>query len=245
VASFLLGNLTLVTWNIPANADDAVKPKAPAGVYALDPHHASLQWSLPHNGISHYSARFDRLEAEITFDPVNLANCSVRATIDPTSVSAAFPVDFYKASFPKSGYASWSEDIAKNPVYLNANAFPTITFKSRSVALTGPRSADVKGDLTFLGLTKPVTLAAAATARRHEALGGVRGAGDPCDLLCPASGAAAVGLDVRVGRLGCGGGSGAGGGDELVRSVSYPAYRTGGSGGRGAPHRRLPGKRRP
>ncbi|KAK0330672.1 hypothetical protein LTR94_031921, partial [Friedmanniomyces endolithicus] len=53
---------------------------------------------------------------------------------------------------------SWSEDIAKNKVFLNATAFPQITFKSTKVELTGTRTAKVTGDQTFLGVTKPVTL---------------------------------------------------------------------------------------
>ena len=43
--------------------------------------------------------------------------------------------------------------------WINAKAFPQMTFKSTSVTMTGPNTADVTGDLTLRGVTKPVTLA--------------------------------------------------------------------------------------
>lgn len=134
-----------------------VELKAPAGVYVMDPTHASLQWSLAHNTISTYTARFNTFDAKITLDPANLANSTVEANIDPLSVDTNYPAD-YVANFAATGFKSFSEDIAKNKNFLNATAFPKITFKSTQVELTGPRTAKVTGDLTFLGVTKPVTL---------------------------------------------------------------------------------------
>ena len=43
--------------------------------------------------------------------------------------------------------------------WINAAAFPQMIFKSTGVALTGPNTADVTGDFTLRGVTKPVTLA--------------------------------------------------------------------------------------
>lgn len=145
--------------NDQSAAEAPVTLKVPAGVYALDPTHGSLQWSLLHMGLSHYTARFDALQGEITLDPSNLSKSTVSVSIDPKSVNAYFPAAMYKAAQGESGFASWSEDIANNPLYLNAKAFPTITFKSTAVAQTGARTADVTGDLTLLGTSKPVKLA--------------------------------------------------------------------------------------
>lgn len=131
--------------------------KATSGVYVMDPTHASLQWSLPHNSISNYTARFNKFDAKITLDTANLANSTVEATIDPASVDANYQGD-YVGTHAATGFKSWSEDIAKNKNFLNATAFPQITFKSTKVELTGARTAKVTGDLTFLGVTKPVTL---------------------------------------------------------------------------------------
>lgn len=141
----------------PAADTAPVALKAPAGVYVLDPTHASLDWSILHNTISHYSARFNTFEAKITLDPANLANSSVEATIDAASVDANYPGD-YKSTHKGTGFASWSQDIGLSDKFLNGRAFPKIIFKSTKVETTGPRTAKVTGDLTFLGVTKPVTL---------------------------------------------------------------------------------------
>ncbi|VXB43445.1 YceI family protein [Brevundimonas sp. G8] len=140
-----------------AQAEAPVTLKAPAGVYVLDPTHATLQWSLLHNTISHYTARFDKVEAELSLDPANLENSRITATIAPTSVSAAYPAD-YQASHGGSGFTSWDDDIANSPNFLNAKSFPTISFASTAVEKTGARTAKVTGNLTFLGQTHPVTL---------------------------------------------------------------------------------------
>ncbi|HST93055.1 MAG TPA: YceI family protein [Brevundimonas sp.] len=134
--------------------------KAPAGVYAVDPAHASLQWSVGHNrGISNYVARFNTFDGAITLDPANLANSRVEFTIDPASVDAHYPGD-YRQTHARSRFSSWSEDMAMNEQFLNAGAFPQIRFTSTAVRLTGPRTADVIGNLIFLGQTRPVTLRA-------------------------------------------------------------------------------------
>ena len=135
----------------------AVELKAPAGTYKLDPTHAALLWSVPHNNISNYTARFTRLEATLTLDPANLENSRIQAVIDPTSVSTGYPGD-YKAGHPDTGFDSFDEDIAQAEHFLNAGRFPQITFNSTAVEQTGPRTAKVTGDLTFLGVSRPVTL---------------------------------------------------------------------------------------
>jgi polyisoprenoid-binding protein YceI len=50
------------------------------------------------------------------------------------------------------------EDHLRGERWLNAAANPLITFKSTKVVPTGPDTADVTGDFTLNGVTKPVTL---------------------------------------------------------------------------------------
>ena len=140
-------------------ASAPVELKAPAGVYALDPTHATLQASVLHNSISNYTVRFNKIDGKVTLDPANLENSSVEFTVDPASVDANYPGD-YTGTHANSGFKSWNEDIANSPSNLNARQFPQMTFKSTKVSKTGERTADVTGDLTFLGVTKPVTFKA-------------------------------------------------------------------------------------
>ncbi|WP_375269556.1 YceI family protein [Phenylobacterium sp.] len=154
----------------PEAAAETAVPAVPAGVYALDPTHTAFFWSVPHNGISNYTARFSKVEATLTLDPDDLANSKIEAMIDPTSVSTAYPGD-YKGTHPNTGFQSWDENIAQG--FLKAGQFPQITFVSTAVNPTGPRTAEVTGDLTFMGQTRPVTLNATFNGLldRHPFLG--------------------------------------------------------------------------
>ncbi|MDQ0455438.1 YceI family protein [Rhizobium paknamense] len=143
-----------------ALAQEASASAAVAGVYKLDPTHAALLWSVKHNnGLSHYTARFGKLEATLKLDPAHIETSKIEVTIDPTSVDVPYPAD-YKASHAQSPYGSWPEEISRDAKMLNSDKFPKITFTSTSVKKTGETTADVTGDLTFLGVTKPVTLKA-------------------------------------------------------------------------------------
>jgi polyisoprenoid-binding protein YceI len=51
----------------------------------------------------------------------------------------------------------------KSPDFLDVAKFPTATFKATAVKPTGERTADVTGDLTLHGVTKPVTFQATFT----------------------------------------------------------------------------------
>ena len=50
------------------------------------------------------------------------------------------------------------DDELRGPQWLDATAYPTIRFVSTRVVRRGARGATVTGDLTFHGVTRPVTL---------------------------------------------------------------------------------------
>lgn len=132
-----------------AAATDAVLPSIeglPAGEYTIDPSHASLVFTVNHLGFSHYTAQFTRFTADLKLDPANPGAAQLSATIDPASISLPSPPEGFVAELT-------------GEQWINAAAFPQMTFTSTSIALTGPNTADVTGDFTLRGVTKPVTLA--------------------------------------------------------------------------------------
>ena len=133
----------------PAASSDGmtVPPNtAPAGTYALDKSHTNVGFRVSHLGFSHYTADFDKVDGKLTFDPANPSAMTVEATIDPKSLDLnAPPAGFLADLLGKS--------------WFDAAAHPTITFKSTKVEVTGAKTANVTGDLTLHGVTKPVTLA--------------------------------------------------------------------------------------
>ena len=127
-------------------AEAAVAPKtAPAGDYVTDPAHSSLTFSIDHLGFSHFTGRFEKWDAKLHFDPKDPSKMSVVATIDTASVAH---------DNPPAGFLA---QIA-GPGFLDAGQYPQMTFRSTKVVRTGSGGADVTGDFTLHGVTRPVTL---------------------------------------------------------------------------------------
>lgn len=137
--------LTLLTaW--PALAQDLPPPVA--GNFKTDLGHSRLSFRVSHLGFSHYTAFFRDFDADLAFDPEHPENMKVTATIQVASVETMYPdpaVDF--------------NAVLAGADLLDAATYPEITFTSTAVALTGANTADVTGDLTLHGVTKPMTLA--------------------------------------------------------------------------------------
>lgn len=130
---------------------------SPAGDYASDPNHSSVEFKLEHLSLSSYALKFRTYDATVSFDPANIAASKVTATIKPSDILAGYPGD-YVANHPGTKFTSWEDDLANSTNFLDARQFPAITFVSTSVEPSGERSAKVTGDLTLKGVTKPVTL---------------------------------------------------------------------------------------
>lgn len=120
---------------------------AESGVYKLDKTHASVVWSVQHLGLSNYTARFEDFDIQLTLDAEDVTKSSVTATIDPRSVSTGFP-----------GEKDFNAEISDDGRFFNAGEFPDVTFTSTGIERTGETTAKITGDLTMLGITRPVTL---------------------------------------------------------------------------------------
>jgi polyisoprenoid-binding protein YceI len=143
----LLLSAPLSRADMPAAPVTPAKTDAPAGVYALDKTHASVTFRINHLGLSHYTARFTRMEAELKFDPAHPEAMSVTATVDPHSIKTDYP----------NKEPDFDAELQKDK-WLDTGKYPEMTFKSTKVELTGPNTARVTGDFTLHGMTKPVTL---------------------------------------------------------------------------------------
>lgn len=114
-----------------------------ADVYTLDPTHTTVVWSANHLGFSNPFGLFSMVEGTLTLDEAAPENSSVEATI---SIANLF-----------TGNSKF-DDHLKNKDFFNITEFPKATFKSTKVEKTGDKTAKVTGDLTMLGITKPVVL---------------------------------------------------------------------------------------
>jgi polyisoprenoid-binding protein YceI len=133
---------------IPLHAQEAAEIEGmPSGLYELDKAHASLIWKVDHLGLSDYTARFTEFDADLDFQPLDIESSRVRATINPMSIETDF-----------AGEKDFNNILATEAGWFNAEQFPEIKFNSTKVEKTGENTGIVTGDLTFLGVTKPVEL---------------------------------------------------------------------------------------
>jgi polyisoprenoid-binding protein YceI len=126
-------------------APQTAAPAVPAGVYTTDAAHTTLVFRLNHLGFSHYTAQFTKIDATLNFDPNKPEASSIKATIDPRSLSLPTP---------PAGF----HDQLLGKDWLNADSFPQITFQSTKVERTGKNSARITGELSLHGVKAPIVL---------------------------------------------------------------------------------------
>lgn len=141
-----LAAAALVAYASPARAEE--KAAVPAGTYTLDKSHASLIFRVDHLGFSKYTSKFSAFDAKLEFDPARPEASKVTATVDPNSITL---------DNPPEGFT----DTLRGKEWLNSKQFPSITFASTKVELTGANTARITGNLTLHGVTKPIALDAA------------------------------------------------------------------------------------
>lgn len=120
----------------------------PSGAYVLDREHASVIWRVSHLGLSHFTGRFNTINADLTLDADHPENSVLTVTIDARSVDTGHAVI--------TGRGGFDETIANQ--VMGAEDHPQITFRSTRVIGLDDSRGQVEGLLTFNGVTRPVTL---------------------------------------------------------------------------------------
>lgn len=132
-------------------AAPAAKPASaaglPAGAYTLDKAHSSLIFRADHMGFAKFTGRFTTFDARLQLDPAKPETAVLAVDIDPASLNADNPPAGFLAKLT-------------GPGWVDAKKHPRMTFRSTRVAMTGPDTADIDGNLTLNGLTKPVVVKA-------------------------------------------------------------------------------------
>ena len=124
---------------------------AAAEEFVIDRNHSSVIFSIGHQGYTNLFGWFREFSGNVSFDPAAPEKTKVKVAVDTTSIDTN-----QNTRFP-SGTASRDETL-KGPGFFNVKEFPTMTFESTSVEKTGDKTARLNGNLTLLGVTKPVAL---------------------------------------------------------------------------------------
>lgn len=133
----------------PVYAQTTPWAQMPAGVYQADDTHTSVTFKVSHMGLSQYTARFAKVAAELTLDPTNPLKSTLTAAIDPLSLRTDYP-------YPEK--KDFDKKLSTDPEWLNGTQFKNIAFTTTQLEKTGTNTGRMTGDLTLLGVTKPVTL---------------------------------------------------------------------------------------
>lgn len=118
-------------------------PKAQSGHYKLETSHARVLFSVSHVGFSTWYGEFPGAEGTLDLDTTDVGRSTLAVRVKTAAVTTTSTV---------------LDDELRGAKWFDAGRYPTITFQSRRIVDTGPDSADVFGDLTMHGVTKPVTL---------------------------------------------------------------------------------------
>ena len=117
--------------------------------YTLDPYHTYPNFTVEHWGLSMMHGRFDKTSGKFSFDRAAKTG-AVELVIESASVSTG---DNVKGNRPRS-----RDEHLRAADFFNAAEFPTMSFKSTKVTFGGDLPTAVEGNLTLLGVTKPVSL---------------------------------------------------------------------------------------
>lgn len=118
------------------------------GTYKIDPDHSTIVFRVDHVGMSNFTAQFHDFTGALVLDPANPEASSVDVVVDVASLRT-----------PVRSVPGFDQTLT-GPEWLDGGAHPKITFKSTKVTKTGPDTADITGDFTLKGVTKPIVLKA-------------------------------------------------------------------------------------
>ncbi|MFA7276281.1 MAG: YceI family protein [Pseudobdellovibrionaceae bacterium] len=118
-------------------------PAQAADTYTFDPFHTNLYWKANHFGFSNPSGKFATITGMVALDEAHPDASKVDVVVRTGSVV--------------TGIDLFNEHLRADK-FFNSEKFPEATFKSTKVDVMSATTAKVTGDLTLLGVTKPVTL---------------------------------------------------------------------------------------
>jgi len=135
----LVSILTFLSFAAQANA---------AEKYLFDKNHTNITWSANHFGFSNPNGKFTDTDGYVLLDEKDPSKSVVEITIKIASL--------------ETGLKGFNEHL-KGSDFFNLAKFPTAKFSSKKVDVVRkgkkqPELAKVHGELTLLGVTKPVVL---------------------------------------------------------------------------------------
>jgi len=122
---------------------------AQAENYTIDPIHSFSHFGIDHFGVSMIYGRFNKSSGKFIIDRAGKKG-SLDLTIEAASVDTG--------DHDKGSRARTRDEHLRSPDFFNVAEFPRITYRASNVTFSGDNPAEVEGQMTMLGVTKPVIL---------------------------------------------------------------------------------------
>jgi polyisoprenoid-binding protein YceI len=116
---------------------------AMAQTWQIDTAHSAAHFAVKHNLIAMVRGTFDKVTGTVEFDGKDITKAKINATIDVATINTRV--------IPRN-------DHLKTADFFNVAKFPAMTFVSTSITPNGAGKFKLNGNLTLMGVTKPVSL---------------------------------------------------------------------------------------
>ncbi|HTP97129.1 MAG TPA: YceI family protein [Burkholderiales bacterium] len=117
--------------------------------YNIDPYHTVPYWETDHLGFATMRGRFDRASGKFTIDHSAKVG-SMEINVQTATLSTG--------DNERDGRPRTRDEHLKNADFFNVAEFPTMTYRAASIKFSGDHPETIDGNLTLLGVTKPVQL---------------------------------------------------------------------------------------
>ncbi|WP_342360982.1 YceI family protein [Terrarubrum flagellatum] len=116
---------------------------AAAESWRIDPARTRIGFTIESSAWPTTRGSFQKFDGRVSLDFDHPARSSVRFSVQSSSVEAG---------------SKGLNDYIRSAVFFDAAKYPTMSFASTAVTKVDDRTVQVQGDLTLLGVTKPITL---------------------------------------------------------------------------------------
>ena len=139
----IAGGTAVIAQQMPPAPGAKDPSRVTGGAYQVDPGHTQVAFAYDHMGFSNNFGVISGATGTLTLDPKNVAASKVSIEVPIANL--------------RTGISALDEHLMKAD-FFDAAKFPKATFVSTSVKADGPTSAEITGNLTIKGVTKPVKL---------------------------------------------------------------------------------------
>lgn len=127
--------------------------------YKIDKKHSTVTFRVKHLNVSTFYGRFNQVQGSITFDKADPKSLQLKVEVNVSSVDTN---------------DEKRDQHIKGPDFFNVEQYKLITFKSTKAEPGDDNTYRVTGDLTLLGVTKPITVNLTHVGEGKDPWGGFR-----------------------------------------------------------------------